>query len=91
MLAFSEGSLLAERDGIERPDETRFDIGLAHKDIQLARRAGDQLGTPLPSAAVADETLSTPQELGYEQRNIAALDDRSRNIPAETGDARRPA
>ena len=68
MLAFSEGLLLAERDGIDphraaeimtesaigspmlkarvplvldKPDETWFDIELMHKDIRLARQAGD--------------------------------------------------
>ena len=100
MLAFSEGLLLAERDGIDpqrageimaespigspmlrarlplvlhKSDETWFDVGLMHKDIGLARRAGDELATPLPTAAVADEILTRAGELGYEHRDIAAL------------------
>ena len=75
MLAFSEGLLLAERDGIDphlaaevmtesaigspmlkarvplvldQPDETWFDVELMHKDIRLAREAGDELATSLP-------------------------------------------
>lgn len=118
MLAFSEGLLLAERDGIDphlaakvmtdsaigspmlkgrvplvldRPDETWFDIGLMHKDVQLARRAGDQLGTPLPTAAVADEILTTAGERGYEHRDIAALHDLLAQVSAGNGDARRVA
>ena len=102
MLAFSEGLLLAERDGIDphraaeimtesaigspmlkarvplvldRPDETWFGVELMHKDIRLARRAGTELGASLPTAAVADETLTRADELGYGQRDIAALHD----------------
>jgi 3-hydroxyisobutyrate dehydrogenase len=100
MLAFSEGLLLAEHDGIDshlaakvmtesaigspmlkarvplvldRPDETWFDIGLMHKDIRLARQAGDELTTTLPSAAVADKILTKAEELGYAHRDIAAM------------------
>ena len=100
MLAFSEGLLLAEHDGIDphlaakvmtdsavgspmlkarvplvldRPDETWFDIGLMHKDIRLAREAGDELATTLPSAAVADTILSKAEDLGYAHRDIAAV------------------
>jgi 3-hydroxyisobutyrate dehydrogenase-like beta-hydroxyacid dehydrogenase len=99
-IAFSEGLLLAEREGIDPhlaakimaesqigspmlklrvplildpPDEAWFDIGLMHKDIRLVRQAGAELGTPLPSAAVADEMLSKAEDLGYTHRDIAAL------------------
>ncbi|MGA2925094.1 MAG: NAD(P)-dependent oxidoreductase [Solirubrobacteraceae bacterium] len=100
MLAFSEGLLLAERDGIDphraaeimtespigspmlrarvplvldKPDETWFDIELMHKDIRLARRAGAELATALPTAAVADEILARARQLGYGHRDIAAV------------------
>jgi len=100
MLAFSEGLLLAERDGIDphraaeimaessvgspmlkarvplvldKPDETWFDVELMHKDIRLARQAGEQLATALPTAAVADEILGAADQLGYGHRDIAAL------------------
>jgi 3-hydroxyisobutyrate dehydrogenase-like beta-hydroxyacid dehydrogenase len=100
MLAFSEGLLLAERDGIDphraaeimtesaigspmlkarvplvldKPNETWFDIGLMHKDIRLARQAGEELATALPTAAVADEILSAADQRGYGHRDIAAL------------------
>ena len=100
MLAFSEGLLLAERDGIDphlaakvmtesavgspmlkarvplvldRPDETWFDIELMHKDIRLARQAGDELAATLPSAAVADTILSKAEDLGYGHHDIAAI------------------
>ena len=99
-LAFSEGLLLAEREGIDPhlaakimaesqigspmlklrvplildpPDEAWFDIGLMHKDIRLARQAGAEVGTPLPSAAVADEILGKAEDLGYTHRDIASL------------------
>jgi 3-hydroxyisobutyrate dehydrogenase-like beta-hydroxyacid dehydrogenase len=100
MLAFSEGLLLAERDGIDphraaeimtesaigspmlkarvplvldRRDETWFDVELMHKDIRLARQAGEELATPLPTAAVADEILGAADQRGYGHRDIAAL------------------
>jgi 3-hydroxyisobutyrate dehydrogenase-like beta-hydroxyacid dehydrogenase len=100
MLAFSEGLLLAERDGIDphraaeimtesaigspmlkarvplvldRPDETWFDVELMQKDIRLAREAGSEFATPLPTATVADEVLSRATQLGYGHRDIAAI------------------
>ena len=100
MLAFSEGLLLAERDGIDphraaeimtespigspmlkarvplvldKPDETWFDIELMHKDIRLARQAGDAAATALPTAAVADEMLTRAEQLGFGHRDIAAV------------------
>lgn len=100
MLAFSEGLLLAERDGIDphlaadvmtaspigspmlkarvplvldRPEETWFDVSLMHKDIRLARQAGDELAAKLPSASVADEILGKAEDLGYAHRDIAVL------------------
>lgn len=100
MLAFSEGLLLAERDGIdpklaakvmtdsaigspmlkarvplvlEEVDETWFDIELMHKDIRLALGAASEGHTPLPSAATAEKILAEAEELGYGDRDIAAL------------------
>jgi 3-hydroxyisobutyrate dehydrogenase-like beta-hydroxyacid dehydrogenase len=100
MLAFAEGLLLAERDGIDahraaeimtesaigspmlkarvplvldKPDGTWFDVELMHKDVRLARQAGEELVSPLPTAAVADEILDAADQLGYGHRDIAAL------------------
>jgi 3-hydroxyisobutyrate dehydrogenase-like beta-hydroxyacid dehydrogenase len=55
------------------PDEAWFDVELMQKDVRLARETGKELGTPLPSAAAADEALSAARELGYAHRDIAAL------------------
>jgi 3-hydroxyisobutyrate dehydrogenase-like beta-hydroxyacid dehydrogenase len=55
------------------PEHAWFDVELMQKDIRLARRAGSELSTPLPSAAVADDVLSEARELGYAHRDIAAL------------------
>jgi 3-hydroxyisobutyrate dehydrogenase-like beta-hydroxyacid dehydrogenase len=100
MLAFSEGLLLAERDGIDprraaavmsesaigspmlkarvplvldKPNETWFDVELMHKDVRLARQAGAELATPLPTAALADEILGQADRAGYGHRDIATL------------------
>jgi 3-hydroxyisobutyrate dehydrogenase-like beta-hydroxyacid dehydrogenase len=101
-LAFSEGLLLAEQEGLDRdvaakvmaesqigspmlklrvplildpPAEAWFDIGLMHKDIRLAREAGAEHGTPLPTAGVADEILTKGEQLGYTHRDIATVHD----------------
>ena len=58
---------------LDRPDETWFDVELMHKDIRLVRQAGEELATPLPTAAVADEILRAADQLGYGHRDIAAL------------------
>ncbi len=111
MLAFSEGLLLAERDGIDphraaeimtespigspmlrarvplvldKPDETWFDVDLMHKDIRLARRAGAELATPLPTAAVADEILARSHQLGYGHRDIAAVHEVLAHLSADS-------
>ncbi|HEY2542202.1 MAG TPA: NAD(P)-dependent oxidoreductase [Gaiellaceae bacterium] len=100
MLAFSEGLLLAETDGVDRelaakvmsespigspmlkarvplvldlPDEAWFTVGLMEKDIRLAESLGEEIGVPVPTAAIADEWLTRARELGYENRDIAAL------------------
>jgi 3-hydroxyisobutyrate dehydrogenase len=115
MLAFSEGLLLVERDGIDphraaeimtesavgspmlkarvalvldNPDETWFDVGLMHKDIRLARQAGEELATPLPTAAVADEILGAADQRGYGHRDIAALYEVLAKLSADTVAAR---
>ena len=112
MLAFSEGLLLAERDGIDphraaeimtespigspmlrarvplvldKPDETWFDVDLMHKDIRLARQAGAELATPLPTAALADEILTRAHQLGYGHRDIAAVHEVLTQLSAANG------
>jgi 3-hydroxyisobutyrate dehydrogenase-like beta-hydroxyacid dehydrogenase len=99
-LAFSEGLVLAERDGIDPglaakvmtasaigspmlkaraplvlnlPQDAWFDIGLMHKDIELAQDAARELQVPLPTADGAEQVLRVAEELGYEHRDIAAL------------------
>jgi 3-hydroxyisobutyrate dehydrogenase-like beta-hydroxyacid dehydrogenase len=58
---------------VELPDEAWFNIGLMQKDIALALDAARQLGVPLPSAAAADQMLTTARAMGYEGRDLAAL------------------
>jgi 3-hydroxyisobutyrate dehydrogenase-like beta-hydroxyacid dehydrogenase len=100
MLAFAEGLLLAERDGVDRnvalevmtqspigspmlkarvplvldlPEDAWFDIELMHKDIRLALATAGELDVSLPSAGLADKTLSSAEELGFGKRDLAAL------------------
>ena len=58
---------------LDLPEHAWFDIELMHKDIRLARQAGRELATPLPSATVADQILTEATELGYGHRDLAAL------------------
>jgi 3-hydroxyisobutyrate dehydrogenase-like beta-hydroxyacid dehydrogenase len=58
---------------LDLPERAWFDIELAHKDIRLALEAGHSDDVPLPSAALADEWLTTASSLGYGHSDIAAL------------------
>ena len=58
---------------LELPDRAWFDVALMQKDIRLALQAATRLGLALPSAATADDMLTTARDLGYGERDIAAL------------------
>jgi 3-hydroxyisobutyrate dehydrogenase-like beta-hydroxyacid dehydrogenase len=58
---------------LDLPDTAWFDIGLMQKDVALAIDAARQLEVPLPSAAAADQMLTTARAMGYEHRDLAAL------------------
>ncbi len=58
---------------LDLPDEAWFDVELAHKDIRLALATGQRDDVPLPSAALAEEWLTTATSLGYGRRDIASV------------------
>ena len=58
---------------LDLPEDAWFDLGLLHKDIRLALETAGELDVPLPSARAADEVLTRATELGYDNRDIAAL------------------
>ena len=58
---------------VDLPDQAWFDVELAHKDIRLALATGQRDGVQLPSAALADEWLTTAASLGYGHSDIASL------------------
>jgi 3-hydroxyisobutyrate dehydrogenase-like beta-hydroxyacid dehydrogenase len=58
---------------LDLPDQAWFDVELAHKDIRLALVAAQTEQVPLPSAALADEWLTTAVTLGYGRRDLASL------------------
>ena len=58
---------------LDLPETAWFDVQLLHKDIRLALQAATGLGVTLPSAATADDMLAEAGELGYGERDIAAL------------------
>jgi 3-hydroxyisobutyrate dehydrogenase-like beta-hydroxyacid dehydrogenase len=66
------------------PEHAWFDVELMQKDIRLARRAADELGIPLPSAAVADEMLTRASELGYAHRDLASFHEVLANTAAQS-------
>jgi 3-hydroxyisobutyrate dehydrogenase-like beta-hydroxyacid dehydrogenase len=69
------------------PEEAWFDVNFMHKDIALALDAARELGVEVASATAADGVLKAALDLGYGQRDIAALfevlgrlsDDRARS------------
>jgi 3-hydroxyisobutyrate dehydrogenase-like beta-hydroxyacid dehydrogenase len=58
---------------LDLPEHAWFDVTLMDKDIRLALEAADELASPLPSAALADDMLNRARELGYAHRDLAAL------------------
>jgi 3-hydroxyisobutyrate dehydrogenase-like beta-hydroxyacid dehydrogenase len=58
---------------LDLPEEAWFDVQLMQKDLVLALDTGRRLQVPLPSAAVADELLTSARARGYGRRDIAAL------------------
>jgi 3-hydroxyisobutyrate dehydrogenase-like beta-hydroxyacid dehydrogenase len=58
---------------LDLPDQAWFDVELARKDVWLARATGHRDEVPLPSAALADEWLTTAAALGYGHRDVASL------------------
>jgi 3-hydroxyisobutyrate dehydrogenase-like beta-hydroxyacid dehydrogenase len=58
---------------LELPEQAWFDVKMMRKDLRLTLATARELQVPLPSAAVADELLSTASDLGYENRDIAVL------------------
>jgi 3-hydroxyisobutyrate dehydrogenase-like beta-hydroxyacid dehydrogenase len=58
---------------LDPSQEAWFDVDLMGKDIRLALQTADELNVPLPSAHAADEVLTKAADLGYGERDIAAL------------------
>lgn len=55
------------------PAEAWFTIAFEQKDVELARDLGRSLGVALPTTERADEILDRARDLGYAQRDLAAL------------------
>jgi 3-hydroxyisobutyrate dehydrogenase-like beta-hydroxyacid dehydrogenase len=60
---------------LNRLDHAWFDIELMQKDIGLVLEQGRSLKVPLPTAAVADELLTTARALGHGTEDIVAVFD----------------
>jgi 3-hydroxyisobutyrate dehydrogenase-like beta-hydroxyacid dehydrogenase len=58
---------------LDLPDDAWFGIELMHKDIRLALSMADDLDISLASAQAADQALVRAEELGYGERDLAAL------------------
>ena len=58
---------------LDLPETAWFDVRLMQKDIRLALQAAADLGATLPAAAAADDVLAEARELGYGERDIAAV------------------
>jgi 3-hydroxyisobutyrate dehydrogenase-like beta-hydroxyacid dehydrogenase len=67
---------------LDLPEQAWFDITMMHKDIRLALGTAEELGMPLPSAAIADQMLTRAGELGYGHRDLAALHEVLANEPS---------
>jgi 3-hydroxyisobutyrate dehydrogenase-like beta-hydroxyacid dehydrogenase len=65
-------------------DHAWFTVRLMHKDIRLALLEAQRLGVALPSATAGATMLETAAELGYADRDIAALRDVLGKVSGET-------
>ncbi len=69
---------------LDLPEQAWFDVQLMHKDIRIVLDTAHQLGVPVPSAATASDMLARAEELGYGQRDIAALYEVLARTPGRT-------
>jgi 3-hydroxyisobutyrate dehydrogenase-like beta-hydroxyacid dehydrogenase len=60
---------------LDRPKQAWFDVELMQKDIGLALEQGRDLDVPLPSAALANELLTSARALGYGRQDMVAVFD----------------
>jgi 3-hydroxyisobutyrate dehydrogenase-like beta-hydroxyacid dehydrogenase len=58
---------------LDLPDDAWFTVRLMHKDIRLALNEAQRAAVTLPSAAAAAGMLARARDLGYAERDIAAL------------------
>ncbi len=58
---------------LDLPEDAWFTVQLMHKDLRHAQDEARRLDVSLPSAHVAEATLEQAGELGYADRDIAAL------------------
>jgi 3-hydroxyisobutyrate dehydrogenase-like beta-hydroxyacid dehydrogenase len=58
---------------LDLPETAWFDVEMMQKDIRLALELGVRQGVPLPSAATANDMLAKARELGFGERDVAAL------------------
>lgn len=58
---------------LDLPDQAWFTIALMRKDIRLALEEAQHMGVALPSATVAARMLARATDLGYADRDLAAL------------------
>ena len=58
---------------LRMPEEAWFDVNMMQKDMLLALDLGRQLNVPLPSAAVANEFLTSARAQGLEKQDFAVI------------------
>jgi 3-hydroxyisobutyrate dehydrogenase-like beta-hydroxyacid dehydrogenase len=69
---------------LDLPDDAWFAISLMRKDVELALAAGNEVGVPLRTASSADDVLTAAHDIGYDDRDIAALlDVLRRTVPRD--------
>ncbi len=58
---------------LKMPTEVWFNVAMLQKDVQLALELGLESGTPLFTAGLANEMLSTARAMGYSDQDFAVL------------------
>jgi len=58
---------------LKMPDEVWFSVEMMQKDLLLALELGREVGMTLPSVAYANELLTRAREMGYGEKDFAAV------------------
>jgi 3-hydroxyisobutyrate dehydrogenase-like beta-hydroxyacid dehydrogenase len=70
---------------LDMPDEALADVALQQKDLLLALDLGRRIGSPMPTAAAANELLNACRGLGIDHHDFVVVHEVYRRMAGATG------